>query len=345
MLIGITGTNGKTTCSHLLAQSLNILGSKTGIIGTLGYGFPPVLQDFGLTTPDPIQLKKILAELLDQGAKIVAMEVSSHGLDQGRVKAVQYTSAIFTNLSQDHLDYHKTMDAYGAAKIKLFTMPGLKRAIINWDDNFSPEIIKNISPGVKIISYSQTGAKIPEGLFVNAVSPIFNTQGITARIETSWGHGILQSGLIGAFNLSNLLAVIAELCLQGVPLEKTLRVVNRLQPVVGRMQRLGGGKNFPEIIIDYAHTPDALEKALTAARVYCKNKLWIVFGAGGDRDISKRSVMGEVASRLADNIVVTSDNPRTEDPMVIIDNIITGIMLPDTNKNKINTTVIMATIS
>lgn len=331
-VIGITGTNGKTTTAYLLAQALSHLGQTTGILGTLGYGFVNNLTDFGLTTPDALSLQKYFMRLKAQGAKTIAMEVSSHGLDQNRVKHIAFESALFTNLTQDHMDYHQNMEAYGKAKQKLFEFSSLKRAIVNADDSYAPKILAAISPTIPTVLYTQN-PQLPEFTFVaranvyviTTESVKLDPQGIQATVHTPWGQGLLRSPLLGAFNLSNLLGVLAELCLRGIALENALDALLHATAPPGRMQHLGGG-SAPHVIIDYAHTPDALENALQAARAHCHQRLWCVFGCGGDRDPDKRAKMGHIAGRLADQIVITNDNPRTENPQKIITQILQGVV-------------------
>lgn len=335
-VIGVTGTNGKTTITHLLSQAYDYFGHPCGVIGTLGYGVLQNWHDFGLTTPDAILLQKILSEFRDNQIANVAMEVSSHGLIQGRVNQVNFQSAIFTNLTQDHLDYHGTMEAYGQAKSLLFQMPTLKQVVLNSDDPYSLEIIKVIHPSIKVASYSLKQNKIfrsihPNTAYVMVESVEYHLAGISAQVKTSWGNGILKSKLIGEFNLSNLLAVLAELCLFGLPLEEALQTLSRLTAVKGRMQRFGGTRT-PQVIVDYAHTPDSLEQALKAARLHCKRKLWVVFGCGGNRDNAKRPMMGAIAGQHADKIILTNDNPRNENPNFILDEIYAGIDEKDKKK-------------
>lgn len=336
-VIGVTGTNGKTTISHLLAQAYDYFGQPCGVIGTLGYGVLQNWHDFGLTTPDAILLQKILAEFRDHQILTIAMEASSHGLDQGRVNQVNFQSAIFTNLTQDHLDYHGSIEAYGRAKRLLFETPTLKQVVLNIDDPYALEIIKILNPSVKVASYSVKQNKIfrsihPNTVYVMTESVEYHPAGLIAHVQTSWGTGVLKSKLIGEFNLSNLLAVLAELCLAGVALEDALQVIGRLNPVKGRMQRFGGTRT-PQVIVDYAHTPDSLSQALKAARLHCKRKLCVVFGCGGNRDHTKRAMMGAIAAELADKIILTNDNPRNEKPEHILDEIYAGI--PEEDKKKV----------
>ncbi|MDG1820071.1 MAG: UDP-N-acetylmuramoyl-L-alanyl-D-glutamate--2,6-diaminopimelate ligase [Porticoccaceae bacterium] len=329
----ITGTNGKTTCSQLLAQLFDLLGEPAGFIGTLGYGISgygpsgselndsePNATDTGLTTPDAVSVQRILAELQDAGAKRIAMEVSSHSLVQRRVAGLQVDTAVFTNLTRDHLDYHGDLNSYAAAKARLFAMAGLKNAVINLDDNVGRLILANIDPLVNGISYSVENHSAD--IHCDQIS--ISASGIVAEVVTPWGRGQLKSSLLGKFNLANLLAVIGAAGVQGFALNKILQAAASLTAVSGRMELVDASAR-PAVVIDYAHTPDALEKALLALRNHCQGKLWVVFGCGGDRDIGKRAEMGKVADHRADKIVVTSDNPRGESPEKIIDQVLLGI--------------------
>lgn len=334
-LIGITGTNGKTTTSHLIYQAFNGLEQSTAVIGTLGVLAPDYQAQTELTTPDPIDLQKTFKELHSRGTKIVTMEVSSHALVQNRTSGLEFSTAVFSNLTRDHLDFHKTMEAYGQAKLKLFQTPGLKHAIVNADDPFSVEVVNALAPHIETTVFSTTPHikrpffKSHASLTVQEYS--LRTTGIEAILSTPWGDGELRSKLIGRFNLSNLLATLAVLCHNGVLLKDALEVLSRVQPVVGRMQHFGGA-SMPQVIVDYAHTPDALQQALSSARDFCKRKLWCVFGCGGDRDQSKRMEMGKIASELADKVVITNDNPRNELPRDIIGHILEGVAESNTSK-------------
>ena len=319
----ITGTNGKTTCSQLLAQLFELLGESSGFIGTLGYGLSGNglnTKDTGLTTPDAVSVQRILAELKDAGAKRIAMEVSSHSLVQRRIAGLQIDTAVFTNLTRDHLDYHGNLNSYAAAKARLFAMTGLKNAVINIDDNVGRLILVNLDPLVNGISYSVENHSAD--IHCDRIS--ISASGIDAEVVTPWGRGQLKSSLLGKFNLANLLAVIGAAGMQGFALDKILQAAASLTAVSGRME-LVDANVLPVVVIDYAHTPDALEKALQALRNHCQGELWVVFGCGGDRDIGKRAEMGKVADHRADNIVVTSDNPRTESPEKIINQVLLGI--------------------
>lgn len=328
-IIGITGTNGKTTTSYLLAQALSRLGIPTAILGTIGCGFVNNLNETTLTTPDAISLQKYLSSLKQEGAKAVAMEVSSHGLELNRVKNIHFQSAMFTNLTQDHLDFHATMEAYGRAKQKLFHNFDISRAIINADCPYFEKILTATSKDIPTILYSigelpKISYKRKSLGFIHASSIILDQKGITAEIRSPWGTGILRSPLVGEFNLSNLLGVLAELCLRDIPLKDALFALSFANAAPGRMQRLGGVRE-PQVIIDYAHTPDALQNALKAARLHCRRRLWCIFGCGGSRDKDKRPKMGKVAAELADKIIITNDNPRNEQPHKIIEDILQGI--------------------
>jgi len=329
-LIGITGTNGKTTCSHLLAQLFSLVDGSVGVVGTLGCGVvtmgESVLKDTGMTTPDAIAIQALLAGYVDDGLGRVVMEVSSHSLDQSRVKALAFQTAVFTNLSRDHLDYHGDLVSYAGAKMQLFAMPGLMNAVINVDDPIGAEIATKLPPSVNLCGYSLLNSNAS----IYADDVIFSVSGIRARIHTPWGSGELISQLLGQFNLQNLLAVIGSACLQGLALDEVLKVVPRLQSVSGRMELFlpdvdSSSDSGPRVVVDFAHTPDALKSVLETLREHCEGSLWCVFGCGGDRDRGKRSQMGNIASQLADRIVVTSDNPRNENPEGIIEEICSGI--------------------
>jgi UDP-N-acetylmuramoyl-L-alanyl-D-glutamate--2,6-diaminopimelate ligase len=318
-LIGVTGTNGKTTTSQLLAQLLRVLRGQCGAIGTLGIGLNEIEQAPGLTTPDPVALQTILAEWCDQQVPAAVMEVSSHALDQGRCNGLHYRAAVFTNLSRDHLDYHGDMASYAAAKAKLFSWENLEFAFINIDDAFGAQLLSSVPSTVKAYGYSiaHSNAAIYAQVFD------YRTDGMQIVITTPWGSIETTIGLIGEFNLSNVLAAVACAAALGHDIKTIAQVLPVLKPVAGRMEMLSG---FPiTAIVDYAHTPDALEKTLVAIRRHCAGKLHCVFGCGGDRDKGKRPLMGEIAARLAEQIIVTSDNPRSENPEAIIADIVAGI--------------------
>ena len=321
IVVGITGTNGKTSCSHFIAQALTTLGKKCGVVGTLGFGFlGDTLQDFGMTTPGAIELQRMLGVLVNDQALAVTIEASSHGLVQGRLNGTDINFAVFTNISRDHLDYHRTFAEYAAAKRLLFLWPGLRGAIVNLDDKFGQQLITELPATVQPISYAITNNAAD--VFCHTVS--YNNQGFEAALVTPWGQGLLQSPLLGEFNVSNLLAVVALLGLAGYELPVILAAAASLKNVRGRMDAISE-LGLPQVVIDYAHTPDALEKALKTLRVNCEGQLWCVFGCGGDRDKGKRAEMGRIASDNADHTVVTDDNPRTEDSSAIISDITRGV--------------------
>jgi UDP-N-acetylmuramoyl-L-alanyl-D-glutamate--2,6-diaminopimelate ligase len=333
-MVGVTGTNGKTSCSHWLAQSLTGCGRRSGVVGTLGNGFPGALDAGTHTTPDPIALQALLADFVKRGAHAVAMEVSSHGLEQGRVTGTEFDVAMLTNLTRDHLDYHSTMRRYRAAKAKLFRFPTLRYAVLNLDDDFGIELAARLSDTtVGVIGYGfRRAVDVPHKVWRVRGSKLSVTAAGTGFDVTSpWGRARLESPHLGRFNASNLLGCLATLLASDVPLAEAVAVLAKASQIPGRIQRLGGDGQ-PLVVVDYAHTPDALEKVLRALREILPrprrgepgSRLICIFGCGGNRDIGKRPLMGEVATRLANEVIVTSDNPRREDPWAIINQIIAG---------------------
>ncbi len=321
-VIGITGTNGKTTCAHILASALDQKNGRCAIIGTLGNGFPNALEPTLNTTPDVFSVHRLMAGFLQMGARYICMEVSSHALVQGRVNGVSFDIAVFTNLSRDHLDYHGDMNAYGMAKEKLFNLTSVKHCIINCDDDFGIKLIQKIESqrlDSNIISYG-----IGNGM-LSAVSVATHASGIKIRVATNKDNIDISTNLIGKFNAYNILAVLACLTVSGKSLKESAVLLEKITPVAGRMEQFKGSKTQPLVIVDYAHTPDALEKALLAIREHCRNIIWCVFGCGGDRDKGKRPLMGQVASQLADKVILTNDNPRSEQPEKIIQDIESGL--------------------
>ena len=329
-VLGVTGTNGKTTVCQLLGQLLARLGARAATIGTLGAG--PVgepLRATGMTTADACTTQRLLAEFVAEQIEYVVMEVSSHALDQGRVAAVKFEQAIFTNLSRDHLDYHQTLQRYAAAKARLFSMPGLSKAVLNSDDAASSFMATAIGKQTKVSHYS--GAGIESNL--RCVAAEFDGDGFTAQLQpgkrnTSIEGSVVsvRSSLLGEFNLANLMAAVSSAVAEGWTLEEIAAQVPLLEPVAGRLQRVNQSDlhGQPLVVVDYAHTPDALEKLLAALNPVTEGKLWLVFGCGGERDSGKRPQMARSAERGADRIVVTSDNPRNEHPQAIIDQIMAG---------------------
>ena len=340
-VIGVTGTNGKTSIVQLLASALDSLGARAATIGTLGAGLVGAIRAGERTTPDALSVQALLAEFRDAGASHVAMEVSSHALEQGRVNAIAFEVAAFTNLTRDHLDYHATMEAYAAAKAKLFAWPNLRAAVINIDDAFGRELAAQFAhavrrhPGQGLAGSQGQGRKelLRYGID-NAAADIVardvrsSTEGLRFTLITPAGEGEISTSLLGRFNVANLLAVAGVLSALGFSFEQIQHALAQVQPVVGRMNRLGGGANAPLIVVDYAHTPDALEQALTSLRAHSAGKLICVFGCGGERDPGKRPQMGSIAERLADRVIVTDDNPRNEDGNAIVAQILDGFARP-----------------
>jgi len=328
-VIGITGTNGKTSCSQFIAQALALSGFSCGTIGTLGYGVYGKLQETQLTTPDPVFTQMALAEMVQGGIDPVVMEVSSVGLHQKRVKAVKFDTAIFTNLTRDHLDYHESMEAYGNNKKKLFTSEGLSRAIINLDDPYALSVINAIAPSVEMCTYSIKNSAAT----VYAESLTLTRQGFEARVVTPIGAGVIKGKLFGYFNVSNLLAVISVLVSylpkkKELDIEQLCELVSGLSPVDGRMEIVGDTAEITAVV-DYAHTPDGLRSALKGLRDHFSGNIWCVFGCGGNRDKGKRPIMGEIAEAFADKVIIADDNPRNEEGDKIVEHIQSGMRSPE----------------
>lgn len=339
--VAVTGTNGKTSCSQWLGDALSVLHGPCAVMGTLGIGTyqsgkRESFVETGYTTPDAVQLQRALAGLRDRAVTGLAIEASSIGLEQGRLNGLHFDAAIFTNLTRDHLDYHGSMDAYEAAKNALFDWPSLKHAVINIDDEMGLRLVTRLaalSNGPHVVSYSvsdstlNSGAKQVDGVDYLTASDIRSTHaGTSFQLQSSWGNATVKIQLVGGFNVSNVLSVMGVLLSLGHPLAEVVAAAQQLEAVPGRMQQFGG-QEAPLVVIDYAHTPDALEKTLKALRPVAEQRggaLWCVFGCGGDRDPGKRPQMGKVAL-LADHAVVTSDNPRSEDPAAIIAQIVAGM--------------------
>lgn len=317
---GITGTNGKTSCADFIAQAISV-DESCGLLGTLGKGIYPELKETGYTTPDAISCHQWLADINLSQTKYAVMEVSSHALAQGRVNGIHFDNAVFTNISRDHLDFHGDMESYIEAKSKFFVFPYLKNAIINVDDEAGRNIADNLSSNVSCIRYGLDKLFLPD---VHAYDLKLNQDGLSMQVKTPWGEGQLTSPVMGHFNASNLLAVLSVLLLNGIEFNDALNRLSKIESVPGRMQRFGGDKN-PLVIVDFAHTPDALEQVLISLREHTEQNLWCVFGCGGDRDKGKRPLMGAIAEDKADYVVLTNDNPRSESPENIIEEIKDGM--------------------
>ncbi|OSI35507.1 UDP-N-acetylmuramoyl-L-alanyl-D-glutamate--2,6-diaminopimelate ligase [Neisseria dumasiana] len=325
---GVTGTNGKTSVTQWLAQAADLLDEKCAIIGTVGNGFWSELQEATHTTPDPVSVQTLLHRFKQQGANAVAMEVSSHGLDQFRVNGVPFQTAVFTNLTRDHLDYHGSMESYGEIKSRLFYWQGLQHAVINVDDPFGTTLagrLKTERPELNVYGYG-----FAEQADIRITHFEASSDGMTVQLDTPWGSGEVKTRLLGRFNAQNLASCVGVLCSTGYPLAEVLRVLAQIRPATGRMDCImNPGK--PLVVVDYAHTPDALEKALATLQEIKPQgaNLWCVFGCGGNRDKGKRPLMGAAAVAGADKVVVTSDNPRMEEPADIINDILPAVPQPE----------------
>ena len=331
-LIGVTGTNGKTSVSQWIAQAMSLLGRPCAVIGTLGSGFPGAMQAGMNTTPDLIGLRRALSGLASAGAEACAIEASSIGLVEGRVAGLEFAVAVFTNLSRDHLDYHADMADYGAAKARLFAAPGLESAVLNLDDEFGRTLCAGLAGrGLRRLGYTLGPADRLAGLAeeILAAEDLRITGGgirFTARCGESRAR--VEARLHGRFNAANLLAVLGALLASGFPLPEAAAALAQLTPPPGRMQAVSEGRDEPLVVVDYAHSPDALEQTLATLRevaVARGGRLICLFGCGGQRDAGKRPLMGAVAERLADRVLLANDNPRAEDPQAIIDDILQGM--------------------
>ncbi len=323
----VTGTNGKTSVTHLAARACG--EERSAVMGTLGAGPLGRLEAVALTTPGPIEIHRRLAQMRDAGIDMLAMEVSSHALDQRRIEGVRVDTAVFTNLGRDHLDYHPDMNAYARAKASLFEVPDLAHAVINVDDRFGRELIDTIPAGIESVGLTLAephpavaAAPIVAGRMLGGQPP-----GLSLHVATPWGSGTLETRLLGRFNACNLLAAVAVACLHGHGLDAVLRRLDGVEPLAGRMQCLGGGP-CPLVVVDYSHTPDALRNALAALRPRCRGTLWCVFGCGGERDRGKRPQMAQAAEQGADRVIVTDDNPRGENADAIVADILEGFTRP-----------------
>lgn len=329
-VVGITGTDGKTSCAHFIAQSLHQPQYPCGIIGTLGYGTYGQVKPASHTTPDALTLQRLLADMHEQGVRQVVMEISSHALEQRRVAGLTFAVAVLTNLTRDHLDYHGDLVAYASAKRRLFLSPGLGCAVLNLDDAFGLDLITGLAAQTRPIGYG-LGNRTRGGLddFIWGEDLKLSPTGLQLRIISSWGEGIIRTPLLGRFNASNVLATLATLLALEISFPEALERLSQLTTVPGRMERFGGKTGQPLAVVDYAHTPHSLEQVLSTLREHARGRLWCVFGCGGDRDPGKRPQMGTVTEHYADQIIVTDDNPRTEDPQKIICDILAGMEHPE----------------
>jgi UDP-N-acetylmuramoyl-L-alanyl-D-glutamate--2,6-diaminopimelate ligase len=328
-VIGVTGTDGKTSVSHFIARALSRDGRDCGLLGTLGYGVYGRLRAPTHTTPDPLQLQAEFARLYDAGVRRVAMEVSSHALHQRRTDGTAFNTAVLTHLSRDHLDYHGSVEAYAEAKRRLFVGHGLETAVVNMGDAFGRSLVEGADAKLRVIAYGRRGGHDVRGVahWIELASVTARPRGLRLTLDSSWGQAQFEAPLLGAFNADNLMAALGALLAAGLTLDEAVDRLRHVGTVAGRMELfvVDGG---PRVVVDYAHTPHALETALQALRPHCRGELVCLFGAGGDRDAGKRPQMGAVAERHADRVVVTSDNPRGESPEHIIDQIVAGFEQP-----------------
>ncbi|MFB9217634.1 UDP-N-acetylmuramoyl-L-alanyl-D-glutamate--2,6-diaminopimelate ligase [Vibrio sinaloensis] len=322
-LIGVTGTNGKTTITQIIAQWLGLVEKRAAVLGTAGNGFLDALQPAVNTTGSAIEIQQTLAALEQQSADYTAMEISSHGLVQGRVKTLPFAVSVFTNLSRDHLDYHGTMEEYEQAKLTLFTEHKTAHAVINVDDPVGARWASTLANSIQV---SLKTLDADNAIYASQVD--YSESGISLSFSGMYGDGKLDVPLIGEFNANNVLVALATLLTLGIDKQRLVETASQLTPVIGRME-LFQTPSKAKVVVDYAHTPDALEKALLALRVHCKGKLWAIFGCGGDRDVGKRPMMAEIGERLADKVIIADDNPRSEDPARIVEDMLAGMSQPD----------------
>ena len=329
-VVGITGTNGKTSCAHLVAGALDRLGRRAGVIGTLGMGPAGALRPSGLTTPDVVEVHRGLAGLAGLGMRAVAMEVSSHALDQGRVDGVRYAVAAFTNLSRDHLDYHPSLEAYAESKARLFLRHAPAISVINASDAFGLELLERLPAEARRIVVRARPAERTESQPGQVLWSDVDTlaDGLALKLSGDFGSLALRSPLLGSFNAENLALAFGILLALEVPAEEAVQGLATMRAPAGRMEAFPDAVREVLAVVDYAHTPDALAKALAALRRHCTGRLWCVFGCGGDRDRGKRPEMGRIAEQLADELVITDDNPRSEDGVAIVADILAGLEDP-----------------
>ncbi|WP_028080041.1 UDP-N-acetylmuramoyl-L-alanyl-D-glutamate--2,6-diaminopimelate ligase [Solimonas soli] len=324
--VGVTGTDGKTSTAYLIAQALDALRHPCAYIGTIGIGRVGQLDKNTHTTPDPVTLQQWLARLRGEGVRACAMEVSSHALDQGRVAGVHFRTAVLTNITRDHLDYHGTVERYAAAKRRLFEREELASAVLNRDDAHGAAWADALEPRLQVIRYGIEGAA-PRGAYLIARDLQLSVAGLAFTIDSHLGRASLKSGLLGRFNVHNLLAALGALLAHELPLADAVAALAQAHTVPGRIEGFRGPRARPLVVVDYAHTPEALRQVLAAARAHTPGRLHVVFGCGGDRDRGKRPLMGAAATELADRVIVTDDNPRSESPQAIVAEILAGIGL------------------
>jgi len=322
-VVGVTGTNGKTSTAHFIAQAWQRQTGSAGMIGTLGYGPLGALHSAHLTTPDAVSLQRLLAECCAAGVTHLAMEASSHALGQGRCDGVAFAAAVFTNLSRDHLDYHGSMEAYAAAKRRLFTDCRPRFAVINQDDAFGRSLIRALRGHCEVLGYG-----VEQRAELRAAVVAQDASGMQLQVVGPWGRGPVRSTLLGRFNVANLLAAAGTLAVLGMPWQRVLHELELMHPVPGRMHCLGGDRGQPVVVIDFAHTPDALEQAEAALRAHLHGRLTCLFGCGGNRDRGKRPQMARIAEALADRVILTNDNPRDEAPGTIFAEMLAGMVRP-----------------
>jgi UDP-N-acetylmuramoyl-L-alanyl-D-glutamate--2,6-diaminopimelate ligase len=332
-VIGVTGTSGKTSFCHFTASLLEAIGVRCGILGTVGNGFLGKLIDSPLTTLDAIAVQQELARLRAEGAIAAAMEVSSHALMQHRVNGVAFAAAVFTNLSHDHLDYHHNLKAYAEAKYRLFQCKTLKCAVVNLDDTVGQRWLPELVKRIPTTAYSLTDAKpIADAPVWRAYDLKILPDAVSATWEMPTATAEIRVPVLGVFNMANILAVVATLSQLGFDTQKLIMAIPQLKPVPGRMECFGGTASKPLVVIDYAHKPDALEQVLKSLRQHTQSRLICVVGCGGDRDKTKRPMMGKIALAGADYAIFTNDNPRTEDPSVIIASMMGAVVKKDSLK-------------
>lgn len=322
---GITGTDGKTSCAWLLAQAIERLGERCGYLGTLGFGCIDDLAEATHTTPDPVGVQDWLARLVAANSSAVAFEVSSHALDQHRVDGVAFDVAVLTQLGRDHLDYHGDVESYAAAKQRLFAFDGLQVAVLNGDDAHGRAWLAALAPEVMPVVYGFGDMAGLSARYVRIVEARTHAAGLVLQVDTAWGEARIESALVGRFNAMNLAAVLSVLLGRGIGLDRAVAALSTVAAVPGRMQRVDTRADQPMVVVDYAHTPAALEHALAALRAHTEGRLFCVFGCGGDRDRGKRALMGAAAVAGADRVWITDDNPRSESPEAIVADICQGI--------------------